>query len=557
MHHSTCSFEKSIGDGCIYPQCSPICSEQLLAVSLDQRHCVSCENQATYNIITGECECPDGYRRVEIYDRTSSSPIGHDCLACPDGTAVFKHKRISTGGASFQPDPYVCAHCPDPDMRFDTDNNCKCRDGFIMTGEASIGPQECIPASHMPSVSTDYSTVNFNFVQSPEGKGRSRAVIESIIFSHLYLAAASRCEFSEGQSSRSVNACQTLANLCVMSSYDNNAAPCRQLQLVSRGEVNLMRKLIYSGDRDDIIHHRGIQMKMSLEERDGFEHKLDFRLAKYALNGEFVGFERLKSQFIPNGFASPESEGISSEIESKDFIFGEAVSVELGFDLSELIDAEMYLYELYVVDKATTTCGMNAESTSDECLYPVPVMLTSYTHGNAFPNVNKSPLDESDDKYVRRFFLFDNMSGRTQVGVQYIRFVSKIVLQTTIQEASSSKIYPPILMIHYAEINMNDLNTGSKTSYRIEYNIRSSTKFWTAVKVTVGFISATALLIWVFRTYNWQNRNRKSIPLEEEGVLLDFSTHYETIFLVHTLMIGLHTFVITFLPFIFLLCSVW
>lgn len=393
---------------CVFPSCFTSCKKQSLAVSLDKLHCVPCGDQSTYDDSTGECVCPNGWKLVEKYNSTSSVPIRHECVACRAGATVIREAQLDPGqhyhvsaGETFTPDPFVCAACPDPEMEFDADNHCKCRQHFVLVGDASIAAQKCISTDHIPSISSDYSTVKFNFLEG-QGEDEPSMNIDSIIFSHYYLDAASRCEFSQGLSTRTLNACQTLANLCVMSSYDNNAAACLQFRSIAkRRRDGGVPPLFYDDEVDDILRDRSIQMQMTLRgEREGFENVLTFKLAKYKISGEFLGFENLDSQFMPCFSGKTASMNVAESFE-----FGKSFSIEHECDLNEIMGAnsEMYFYELYLVDKGAS-CG-----SGDDCLYPIPVLSTTYTEDNTFPNINKITADEIDDKYVRRFVIFDNM----------------------------------------------------------------------------------------------------------------------------------------------------
>jgi meckelin len=407
---STCTVDDLLSGKCTpYLQCSTSCRDQSLATSLDQLHCAPCGSKSSYDISTGDCICPLEHRRVEIYDANQTVPAEHDCLACPTGTAVIDEAILAPGqryhvtaGASFKPDPYTCAHCPDSDMMFDDELNCVCREGFIMTGEASVGTQTCVSKNHLPSISSSYSKVKFNFVTS-KNEAATSSEIDSIMLSHYYLEAASSCEFSQGNSERTRNACQSLMNLCVLSSYDNTAAACRQLASLSRPGEKLRNHIVYDDEVDAILRDRSIQMQMSFRERLDFEHTLDFRLAKYAINGEFMGFETLKNQFlIPCGNIEASTNPPTDQI----FRFGRPFSMEHKCSVDDLMEEQVYFYELFLVDKGAQ-CGSNSDNL--ECLYPIPVLTTSFREGDIFPNINKIPSDELDDKFVNRFVTLDNM----------------------------------------------------------------------------------------------------------------------------------------------------
>ncbi len=490
------------------------CQELNMAVSRDGRQCVSsCDGddgvgwndndsersksrrsnvtKSVYNVETGECTCPyPNMKLVEIYNNTngnstesesssssssSSVIIRKECHFCPYGTAVIPSSNtsttISTAGVTYERDPYTCAVCYDENMIFDQDTlSCHCREGYILTGEASVGPQSCI--KYLPSISSsDYTNVHFNFVaiqgwnngddDRDDDDKYGSITIDSVTMSHYYLSAASQCEYANGiQSETTIKACQTLANLCVISSYDVNSPSCQQFLLIldsrrrssSLGNVNVVSSyhgenqwkqsmpwLYYNDNIETILRDRSIEMNVALNEKRGFTHELKFKLAKYDMDGTFMGMEDLNQQFLPCNVGATSSGGMSHSHGNSNggipvvveglFHFGSSIHLDQTCDLSLLVDINrypMYFYDLYLVDEGAT-CGSSDVDIIDtiiDCLYPVPVLTTTYVENGEFPNVNVSPGvgSGSNEKYTRRFFIFDNM-------VRLLLFVCSFVHQ--------------------------------------------------------------------------------------------------------------------------------
>ena len=96
---------------------------------------------------------------------------------------------------------------------------------------------------------------------------------------------------------------------------------------------------------------------------------------------------------------------------------------------------------------------------------------------------------------------------------------------------------------------INSDNSYFPIIVRTEYTMKTK-KFWATVKVMVGFISAVSILLWLFRAYKWQIRNKIEVvePKNHNGniaLVLDMA------------MLMLHTFVIVFFPFIFTISLYW
>lgn len=583
LGEDVCTLDDKQSGTCTDVICKSTCSKLYMPTSMDHSTCTVCgnENDSTnvgYNMIeyhsdSGDCRCDNplpasspGSKRllnrklVEIYDSITAEPIRKECAQCPVNTAVITRDLLISGdeyymtaGIKYSPNPYDCVHCPDPNMYFNTNYQCKCKDGYMVVGEASIGAQKCI--KHTPTLSSDYERVQFRFIREVTGSQEEYQItLNSITFSHFYLEAASLCEFATGYSlERSLNGCQTLANLCVMTYYDNTSTPCRQFQSIIAEKRSvyyhdqtdwkiMMPWLYYTDEVDDIVEDKSIRMSMSLKAQGGNEHFMMYKLAKYTIGGEFLGIEDLANQFMYCMATELEDfTGMGTGLK-----FGDGFTRKFQCDLKSLLNSDMYFYDLFLLDKQCTG------KEGDECLYPVPVLNRNFVEGgDSLPNRNQFFGDELDDRYTRRFFLLDNMSGKEDGGLKVIRYASKITLQTTIQSHTPGKIYPPKLIIEYDEREILPQSEGDEyvnILFQSEYTMMTK-KFWATVEVLSGFVSALTFVIWIFRVYNSHTQHR-NLSIESEDTNL-------CQFFIHALMIGIHSFVAAFFPFILLLCLYW
>lgn len=110
--------------------------------------------------------------------------------------------------------------------------------------------------------------------------------------------------------------CQILANLCVLHMYNEGAAPCAALlDLSSQASGGLQNSfynddgwkgkipwLYYQRSGKNVIYDKNrIQAKMTLSvnEADGARYAyIPFKLAKYSLEGDFMGWEDLSNQIL-------------------------------------------------------------------------------------------------------------------------------------------------------------------------------------------------------------------------------------------------------------------
>ena len=571
----TCSMEDMQRGTCDSFVCSSACSDANIAVSKDGTTCLFCEGDgpnvnnntstvSSYSASSTECTCsnpPKGSatnspirtrKLVEIYDSITGNPVRKDCLRCPQGSAVLvdelglysdEQSLFSTAGRTYKMDPHECALCPDSNMFFDTDYNCVCKSGYSVVGESAVGEQKCLKI--MPSVSSDYASVKFRKID---------IIVESLTYSHYYLKAASDCEYFRRDSHASFSACQTLANLCVMHMYDNEAAPCVQFQ----GIIMHMREsnynfqndwkyalpwLYYLDEADDVTKDRKIKMKMSFTEKSGHAHQMKFLLARYALNGTFMGMEELTNQLL----YCPSDGGISSS--TKWHQFGHSEKIEYSCNISLLQNMEMFFYDAFIKDESDATCEESNIDAESPCLFPVPVLHRNFVLNNRFPNSNKSVRDEEDDTYARRFFLFDNMSGRSASGLEVIRYATSITIHSSIRNDDPKQIYPPQIIIDYKEEKVPGA-TDAGVFFKVEYTMQTNA-FWNALEIILGIVSAFALVVWMIRVRKWNEASWRVTSYGTNGGIN--SSNY----IIHVVMLACHTFTIIFTPCMLIICTYW
>jgi len=224
----------------------------------------------------------------------------------------------------------------------------------------------------------------------------------------------------------------------------------------------------------------------------------------------------------------------------------------------------MFFYDMYLVDNDLEADCTDMEI-GGECLYPVPVLIRNLREGSQRPNANFAKKEEVDDTFARRFFLFDNQSGRENGELKAIRYAKTIILQNTIQDIDPSKLFPPTLMIEYVERQAStwverDSDTGDDDAknmaidtilFKSEYTMQT-VDFWDNIDIVIGFVSAIACVVWIIRVRNWQTRNQRlGAAASPDGEA------NSTMYMVHVVMIAAHTFVLVFFPFVFGICAYW
>jgi hypothetical protein len=117
-------------------------------------------------------------------------------------------------------------------------------------------------------------------------------------------------------------------------------------------------------------------------------------------------------------------------------------------------------------------------------LVDVPVLVTNYLDEQG-KSPNKDGLNLETSKLVRRFFLFDTLSGitgesyktmlddRHQQRPEYVKYAKKVKVTIELLQSASTKkeIVRPLLEITYEEKAVDEITKDSKTtlSFSMDY----------------------------------------------------------------------------------------
>ncbi|GMI00340.1 hypothetical protein TrST_g3137 [Triparma strigata] len=570
--------------------CSATCKDQGRSVASDGTSCASCfdvldpaGNRNAYDTTDNDCKCTQpgtvdsssaviSYKLQEMTNYTTSPSAvlkWKDCVQCESGKAVITSDVLTDGrathltaGVEYPVDKYTCASCPDDNMFFDSQYACKCGGGLEEAGNTFVGPKYCVDGKMTSDFEVEYAAIQ----SSVEGAAVDTDSVRSDTLEHYLDWAFYNCDaenFEISSLTQTIQeACQALANMCVMNLYDNDHIACEKYQNVKSerdgnyydgisGWKEALPWLYYGDAANTIREDREISMSMSFVEMVGYVAEMDFRLGKYTVNGTFVGFEKLSTQFTYCGRSAPDTEyGAGASSSSKFLKFGTSQKLDYTCDLETLESQEMFLYDMWLVQA------------DGVCLYPVPVLMRNLKEDGVTPNMNFDPAEEVDDIFTRRFFLFDNMSGRSSGSLEVLRYAKKVVLTNSIQPEDPSKIFPPTLTIDYVERKPatwtdraeNEVAEGMALdglTFTAEYTMETD-EFWSNVEILVGFVSAIAGVLWLVRVRNWQTRNQRIGSNNP-----DTGENNGTMYMVHVLMMLIHTFVIVFFPFVFSICAYW
>lgn len=513
-----------------------------------------------------DCDCYVNSTYMYIVETDDFGDVlpAKQCRVCPEGQAVI-YADVSVAGQSYKKDLYSCQSCPDPLMYFAYTSgsySCQCQTGYTKVGQPSIGTQSCVQSSLLPgnyqSQENTAATVQF---QSGD--------VLSLTILHYYTAAVTACKY-HGTLQDSV-ACQTLANLCVLETYNfRSGSACSAFNSILLGRANTningvqnwvpgMPWLTYANG--EVCKVDLLQMRMKLSNK-----LLQYVLSVYSLNGTWLGYSELGTTLNYCTRRAPNSnQGGGTGSPTGWEIFGAYQKSMFQCDLDSLITQEQLFYELYVIDTKT------------DDLLPVPVRIVQLKDASgASPNEaafeskyqsGGNVLCNDGDVFVRRFSLFNVLAGISTDsvdvnGVTYptvMQFADHISLEVSIRSDDSQYIYSPVLTISYSESVIASWGASYETT--AEYTVEGSYTMETGEVMAHflgGFIATVVVigLLFINRWFNWQRRTLRpyAIGIELTPTFLSFDDIVEVLSMaMHSVVqVGFPAFVLTtFYCFVF------
>ncbi|CAM9514327.1 unnamed protein product [Ascophyllum nodosum] len=592
IQSSTCSSGSLASGSCAGFTCISCADASQVAFS-DGSACVPCGNSTEgLNSDGTECSCPvddGGFTEVLLEtDQVGEYLSEKSCEACADGTRVFG-EAFMEAGVYYSTDPTSCRSCPDEHMSFDSSGQCSCDDGYTSVGSSSLGPLRCVDSSYVSSISSwtgsGASTITYRSVITSAGLKATPSLetLLSLTFQHLLTWAGASCYSYTGTGGDGLQACQTLGNLCILQLHSPSSSACSLFSEVlnnrlgnSHGQAREKNKrmrtidtgwgvtlpwLSYVEEARDVRDGTDIEMELT------FASEMNIFLAKYSLDGVWLGLERMTTQPYYCGVGAPDTSAGGGESRSTGYLkFGHSMTDSFECDLSSLLAHEVYFYDPYVMDEATGE------------LHPIAVLNVNYDMSGSTPNLNESPVDEFDDLFTRRFVFFDVVSGVTDASgttasisssgtgsgalvPEVVRYMSSMRLTFKIRDDSPERIYPPVLEVTYAEVKpalwtTTPLLQQPTITFTVEYTMDSG-DFWDLCRALFAVVIVLTSLTGLWRLRNWHVRTSH---FQAPATIAPPRYMYQMVnwhFILQGILLVSHTFVLYLFPFVFLLCSYW
>ena len=560
----SCDFSSPQGCGAVVDACAPCPSG--LAPSADGLSCAPCGGGAALSAASGACACPAGAFTVAPTGLflTVNGTGAWVCAACPPRTRAFPQAL-----GAFPGDPGACGACRDPRASATAAGACACDAGFTAHQPLSDDGRGvvCVPAAGAAQMSK-YAT------GGAAGYSLTGVALPSALaYQRYFLPSAVGCwAWAPGDGAAGA-ACQALANLCALAlgapahpacavgaALAAARAPTFSLtQTWGAGWATGLPLLTWGLSAAAVATDTSLPAAMALY---GPNAALRFHLARWALNGTFLGLSPLTTQLnycvsagggggapapapAPAWFAFGAGGAAAQECDLVALLtagaasFSAASTAELGVAFAT---AEPTLYDLFVEDLAAVGAGAAAAAASGDrartaalkrgtvapsrlplSLVPIPVRITNYVDAKgARPNANGAFSQESDDVFVGRFALWDAASGATEANKAplIVRYVTAARLTVTTLKGDDGNgaqtISIPVLTLTYAERSTDSVLGGAGTdtlTVTVEYTRATYTSYASTLTGCALALGALVLASAATKHMAWHRMNSRT-PLE-------------------------------------------
>jgi len=451
-------------------------------------------------------------------------------------------------GWQYYADPYRCQACPDPVLMEMTvaggTYSCSCISGYTLVGVSAVGNQSCVLSSLTAAFTAGEAAAAQVTFYDRDTK-TADLTVTSLTFQHYYLNAAARCTYFGTPGD--VRYCHQLANLCLMQMYDDESAACIAHNNIVSQRFNTFENvdnwvlgqpwLYVSGDPTATARFYSYKKRVSLNNQF-----VKLVLAAYTMNGTFVGFRNLETEFAYCQRRPSKTDIGGGTATSTDWqLFGANGKFSFECELESLVveTREQLFYELFLF--------------SHKDYVSVFVRVVNTRSNGDFPNslLTEEHFVDAEDVLTRRFFLFDKLTGITSASVgsnrpEVLRYASTISLEVSLREDFFAKIYPPILTIEYKHTRPAEWDAKPLADVDFAVNYTQNTDdFDTNFRIFFIVIMVLTGLLFAIRYRNWQKRNSRVVT---SAVLTTDLGGFNMSTIIEMLLIATNTWVLVFFP---------
>jgi len=503
--------------------CTPCAAGQ--APNREATTCLPCDGATTttgQGSEVGQCTCAQA---DQIFTETVAGGSGRvltlACSACQAGEfpgAGWECKKCAH---------FVQEYKPVKKAKPRGAYSCQCKAGYRAAGAGCVTEADYVKFSEsLPPSGYLSVTYRFRYLANGQKDPNKPLSLDSDVFAHYFVEAGIGC-----WQDKVPRHCQVLANLCVLTLYDQDSGPCRFLRKTIAGgswtdQLSATVPWIqYTGTgtgksatlRTQTLADQGYNVvpAMKDDKNTGASKYLKFQLGQYALNGTWLGYTELGAQL------SICSMSYQDVLNLKRFGMQTETSCEFP-----IVDLRKGLAELEHVKDANVFYELYLEDTTGK-LANIPVLIRNYrSSGGALPN---SGNKKDEWIFSRRFFIYDTVSGikagytAGRTPPQVVRWASDIKLKVTMdqsQQASNKKLYRPYLIVEYKE---RDVSTVAETE---QAGAALQVDYFSDYEPTLGRVLTAFCILFVaalgvagLRIYYFCARNPKAAMRAEEGIV--------------------------------------
>lgn len=286
-------------------------------------------------------------------------------------------------------------------------------------------------------------------------------------------------------------ACNFVASACALAGYYKNSATCKAFNELFSSTSEKFADYQYWPASMPFIEY-GTTVDNALDEdilaTDISTKTLNFQLARFNKNGEFLGFMKMKDQFIQ----------CTDNKEGRGFwrLFGTQFSSKCKINVKEFIQTgSTDLFDPFIVENVDGV----------DVLRPVPVKIMTY-HNEKDEAVNQEDVARKQ-RVFRRFFMLDDYTNN--IFIQYLSDLT--IIFNTKENSDVSKI--PIIEVSYSSVRRDDLQNvevplvadeetlaNAQYQFRTVYN-RNMDKWTDACIYTIIGVGIAALIFWLYRSF--------------------------------------------------------
>lgn len=259
--------------------------------------------------------------------------------------------------------------------------------------------------------------------------------------------------------------------------------------------------IYYDQSTDNVLYQSNrvkAKMTLSTSQVDSSRYAyLPFKLAKYSLDGEFLGWEDLTDQI----WICP----VTKENSKRYRRVGLALVNECEFDLNNLVNRTIDIpnvnifYEMFLED-------FNGD------LIDIPVLIDNFVDsGLTYPN-RENENDPDSWRFVRRFFKYENVSAIEGTGEYtnptkpptYVRFIHESRLVFELDTENDETIFVPYLHLFYRSIESSRVTGPYGTPALVVTQWKMNVT--DAKNTLLAFLIVTHVLafVWVvWKSYKW------------------------------------------------------